>query len=88
MAKVEFLFDFGSPNAYLCHRVIPGIEARTGDGALTWLNEGEAALNSIGHLVDAAEVAWVVAFLCSPKSRAINGDAVCVGGGAPRARRP
>jgi NAD(P)-dependent dehydrogenase (short-subunit alcohol dehydrogenase family) len=41
--------------------------------------------NSIQHLVDAQEVAWVVAFLCSPKSRAINGDAVCVGGGAPRA---
>jgi 2-hydroxychromene-2-carboxylate isomerase len=28
--SVEFLFDFGSPNAYLCHKVIPGIEARTG----------------------------------------------------------
>jgi 2-hydroxychromene-2-carboxylate isomerase len=28
--KVEFLFDFGSPNAFLCHRVIPEIEARTG----------------------------------------------------------
>lgn len=28
--KVEFLFDFGSPNAYLCHKVIPAIEARTG----------------------------------------------------------
>jgi 2-hydroxychromene-2-carboxylate isomerase len=27
---VEFLFDFGSPNAYLSHRVVPGIEARTG----------------------------------------------------------
>ncbi|HEY2387234.1 MAG TPA: 2-hydroxychromene-2-carboxylate isomerase [Candidatus Binatia bacterium] len=27
---VEFLFDFGSPNAYLSHRVIPEIEARTG----------------------------------------------------------
>jgi len=26
----EFLFDFGSPNAYLAHRVIPDIEARTG----------------------------------------------------------
>ena len=26
----EFLFDFGSPNAYLAHKVIPGIEARTG----------------------------------------------------------
>ena len=28
--SVEFLFDFGSPNAYLCHQVIPDIEARTG----------------------------------------------------------
>lgn len=28
--RVEFLFDFGSPNAYLCHKVIPAIEARTG----------------------------------------------------------
>ena len=26
----EFLFDFGSPNAYLAHRVIPAIERRTG----------------------------------------------------------
>jgi 2-hydroxychromene-2-carboxylate isomerase len=29
-ATVEFHFDFGSPNAYLAHRVIPAIEARTG----------------------------------------------------------
>jgi NAD(P)-dependent dehydrogenase (short-subunit alcohol dehydrogenase family) len=43
-----------------------------------------AAANSINHLVDATEVAQVVAFLCSPKSRAINGDAIAVGGGAPR----
>lgn len=28
--KVEFLFDFGSPNAYLAHRVIPEIEKRAG----------------------------------------------------------
>jgi len=27
--KVEFLFDFGSPNAYLCHKLIPAIEARS-----------------------------------------------------------
>ena len=27
---VEFHFDFGSPNAYLSHLVIPGIEKRTG----------------------------------------------------------
>ena len=43
-----------------------------------------AAQNSIRHLVDASEVADVVAFLCSPRSRAINGDAIAVGGGAPR----
>ena len=30
MARVEFHFDFGSPNAYLSHLVIPGIERRTG----------------------------------------------------------
>ena len=29
-APIQFLFDFGSPNAYLCHQVIPAIEARTG----------------------------------------------------------
>ncbi len=40
--------------------------------------------NSIRRLVDAADVANVVAFLCSPKSRAINGDAIAVGGGMPR----
>ena len=27
---VEFLFDFGSPNAYLCHKVLAAIAARTG----------------------------------------------------------
>jgi len=27
---VDFLFDFGSPNAYLSHRVVPDIEKRTG----------------------------------------------------------
>jgi 2-hydroxychromene-2-carboxylate isomerase len=30
MNKVEFHFDFGSPNAYLSHLVIPNIERRTG----------------------------------------------------------
>ncbi len=30
MDAIEFHFDFGSPNAYLAHRVIPEIEQRTG----------------------------------------------------------
>ncbi|MCC7370334.1 MAG: SDR family NAD(P)-dependent oxidoreductase [Chloroflexi bacterium] len=44
-----------------------------------------AAGNSIRHLVDSQEVAYVVTFLCSPKSIAINGDVIAAGGGAPRA---
>ncbi len=28
---VDFIFDVGSPNAYLVHKLVPGIEARTGD---------------------------------------------------------
>lgn len=39
------------------------------------------AANSIRHLVDAEEVAYVVTFLCSPKSIAINGDVIAAGGG-------
>lgn len=30
MAEVDFIFDFGSPNAYLAHQIVPGIEKRTG----------------------------------------------------------
>lgn len=30
MNTVKFFFDFGSPNAYLSHKVIPAIESRTG----------------------------------------------------------
>jgi 2-hydroxychromene-2-carboxylate isomerase len=30
MPTIEFHFDFGSPNAYLVHKVIPAITARTG----------------------------------------------------------
>jgi NAD(P)-dependent dehydrogenase (short-subunit alcohol dehydrogenase family) len=38
---------------------------------------------SIGRLVTAEEVASVVAFLASPKSVAVNGDSIAVGGGVP-----
>ncbi|NBR51771.1 MAG: 2-hydroxychromene-2-carboxylate isomerase, partial [Alphaproteobacteria bacterium] len=27
---LEFVFDFGSPNAYLSHKLLPGIVERTG----------------------------------------------------------
>ena len=44
-----------------------------------------AARNSIRHLVDASEVADVVVFLCSPRSRAVTGDTIAAGGGTPNA---
>ncbi|WP_416914169.1 2-hydroxychromene-2-carboxylate isomerase [Seohaeicola sp.] len=28
--RLDFIFDFGSPNAYLCHRALPVVAARTG----------------------------------------------------------
>ncbi len=30
MTVVDFIFDFGSPNAYLAHQIVPGIEKRAG----------------------------------------------------------
>lgn len=40
-------------------------------------------LNTIRRLVTAEEIGHIVAFLASPKSIAINGDAIAAGGGAP-----
>jgi NAD(P)-dependent dehydrogenase (short-subunit alcohol dehydrogenase family) len=39
------------------------------------------ALNLVGKLITAEEIADLVAFLASPKSVAINGDAIAAGGG-------
>ena len=49
--------------------------------------EAEKALfggNLIGRIVDAAEIGGIVAFLASPRSDAITGDAIAAGGGTPR----
>jgi NAD(P)-dependent dehydrogenase (short-subunit alcohol dehydrogenase family) len=40
-----------------------------------------SAYSTIGRIVEAAEVADIVAFLASPRSGAINGDAIACGGG-------
>ncbi len=44
-----------------------------------------AATNLTGRLITAAEIGDIVAFLASPKSVAINGDAIAAGGGVPGA---
>ena len=44
-----------------------------------------ATANSVRRFIDARDVAHVVAFLASPKSVAINGDAIAAGGGVGNA---
>ena len=66
----------------------PGVLRRQAESLGVAAEEVErrwARLNLIGRLVTAEEVADVVAFLASPKSVAINGDAIAVGGGTPGA---
>ncbi|WP_226016972.1 SDR family NAD(P)-dependent oxidoreductase [Novosphingobium sp. FKTRR1] len=62
------------------------IDARaSADGTTT--EQAEKALfghNLIGRVVDAAEIGGIVAFLASPRSDAITGDAIAAGGGTPR----
>jgi NAD(P)-dependent dehydrogenase (short-subunit alcohol dehydrogenase family) len=63
----------------------PDALAAMADARGTTVAELERALEGavcIGRLVTAEEVATVVAFLASPKSVALNGDAVVASGGA------
>ena len=41
--------------------------------------------NVVRRLIDAREIAYVVAFLASPKAVAITGDVIAAGGGTPGA---
>lgn len=53
------------------------------EGSTVEALEAKLATNSLHRLIDAREVADVVVFLASPRSIAITGDAVAVGGGVP-----
>jgi NAD(P)-dependent dehydrogenase (short-subunit alcohol dehydrogenase family) len=72
------------PGATVTERTPTLLEARARDWGVT--PDGAAqrfgAATAIGRTVSAEEVAWVVAFLASPRSVAINGDVVAAGGGA------
>jgi NAD(P)-dependent dehydrogenase (short-subunit alcohol dehydrogenase family) len=62
----------------------PGLIAAYAQARGSNEEEAERSLSasvSIGRIVTAAEVADVVAFLASPRSVAINGDAITAGGG-------
>ncbi|MBO0833536.1 MAG: SDR family oxidoreductase [Actinobacteria bacterium] len=80
-------------NVTVVHPGLTRTEATPGVVAATASREGVepdaverrlAAGNAIGRMITADEVAAVIAFLASPRSVAINGDAVACGGGTPR----
>ena len=59
MNPVKFFFDFGSPNAYLCHKVIPSLAARTGAvfeyvpvllGGIFKLTGNQSPATAFGHI--------------------------------------
>jgi NAD(P)-dependent dehydrogenase (short-subunit alcohol dehydrogenase family) len=72
------------PGLTRTERTAPLVAARAEAAGLTpeAVEERMAANITIGRIVDAAEVADIVAFLASPRSVAINGDAIACGGGA------
>ena len=64
----------------------PGMIERRAANAGVTPDEMEASIgaqNLIGRIVDAADVAEVIAFLASPRSVAINGEMIAVNGGRP-----
>jgi NAD(P)-dependent dehydrogenase (short-subunit alcohol dehydrogenase family) len=63
----------------------PGVITRMAAAQGVSEQEAERNLgrNTIRRIVDAAEVADVVAFLASPRSASITGDAIACGGGTP-----
>ncbi|MGZ6038924.1 MAG: SDR family oxidoreductase, partial [Phenylobacterium sp.] len=72
------------PGLTRTEKTAPLVAARAAAAGVT-PQEAEARLAAnvtIGRIVDAAEVADIVAFLASPRSVAINGDAIACGGGA------
>ncbi len=63
------------------------METRAAEQGITVAEATERAArgNSVQRIIDASDIANVVAFLASPKSIAINGDAIAAGGGVGRA---
>ena len=80
-AITKNLADELGPKCINVNAVHPGATRteQTDDATMAWA----ATRNTLGRIVEASEVANVVAFLASPLSVAINGEAIQVGGGLP-----
>ncbi len=96
-ALTKNLADELGPHGITCTVVHPGLtrtEATAGvvarraeaTGATPEdVERSMAEANSVRRLIDAEDIAYVVTMLASPRSIAINGDAIAAGGGTPRA---
>ena len=75
------------PGLTRTERTAPLVEAQMASQGITAEEaEKQMASNiSIGRMIDAEEIAYVITFLASPKSIAINGDAIATAGGSSRA---
>jgi NAD(P)-dependent dehydrogenase (short-subunit alcohol dehydrogenase family) len=80
-AMSKNLADELAPHGINVVTVHPGL---TRTEATTPEVEARPPSNLVGRLIDSTEVAYVVAFLASPKSVAIDGDTIAAGGGVPR----
>jgi NAD(P)-dependent dehydrogenase (short-subunit alcohol dehydrogenase family) len=82
-ALTKNLADELGPHGINVTVVHPGmtVTEATPQSALDRIAEG----NSVRRAITAADIASVVAFLASPRSVAINGDAIAAGGGVGRA---
>jgi NAD(P)-dependent dehydrogenase (short-subunit alcohol dehydrogenase family) len=96
VAMAKNLADELGPSGINVTVVHPGT-TRTEKSAQVYANQAQAAsvtveeiekrlaaTNSSRRIIDAREIAYVVAFLASPKSVAINGDVIAAGGGVGR----
>ena len=75
---VTFYFDFGSPNAFLSHRVIPAIEARTGAkfayvpillGGLFKLTGNQSPMTAFGHIKNKPDYDLSLIHISEPRDR-------------------
>jgi NAD(P)-dependent dehydrogenase (short-subunit alcohol dehydrogenase family) len=71
------------PGLTRTEKTAPLVAARAGAAGVSEdeIETRLAANLTVGRIIDAAEVADIVAFLASPRSIAINGDAIACGGG-------
>ena len=96
IAMTKNLADELGPQGINATAIHPGLtRTEATPGVIAWraretgVDEGEierrmAGANSVRRIIDASDIAYVAAFLASPRSIAVNGDVIAAGGGAGR----